>query len=173
MQKCNKCHKTAPCGCGDTPFTTNSNYGNCTVVQPCSEFMYSSCIIYNGPKLAGLNIIPGMNLNQVIQAIYLYDINEDCIITDCHSPFVQVNQTGLTNITVGWATVDEAGSYTVSYRDPLASPATWTNVDVLPSVTSYNIINLTCGTTYEIYVTANFSSSNCDSLTINVTTLNC
>jgi hypothetical protein len=175
MVKCTKCHKSSPCGCADTPFTTNYNYTTCTSQQICDEYVYTSCVIYNGPELTGLNVIPGMNMNQVIQAIYLYQIDPACISTTCHSPFVNVLGTTATSINVGWASVAEAASYTVRYRDVSVSPPS--AYTVLPAVsnstTSLNITGLTCGTTYEIIVQAAFSTTDCDSLTITVTTSAC
>ena len=174
MTKCNKCQKSSPCGCGDTPFTTNYNYTSYTCPEPCSEYVYTSCIIYNGPELAGLNVIPGMNMNQLIQAVYLYQIDPACITTTCHAPFVSIIGQTSTSINVGWASVAEAASYTVRYQDTSVIPAVWITLPaVLPGTTNLNITGLTCGKTYEIIVQANFSTSDCDSLTISASTLTC
>lgn len=174
MVKCTKCQKLSPCGCSDTPFTTNYNYTTCTSQQACDEFIYTSCVLYNGPELTGLNIIPGMTMNQVIQAIYLYQIDPTCISTTCHAPFVSVLGQTSSSINVGWASVAEAASYTVQYRDPSLSPSTWITLpNVLNNITNLNITGLACGTTYEIYVTANFSVDSCNSLTITVSTSAC
>ena len=174
MVRCNKCHKARPCGCSDTPFTTNYNYANCTSQQACDEFVYSGCVIYNGPELTGLNIIPGMNLNQIIQAIYLYQIDPACISTTCHSPYVNILGQTSTSINVGWAAVEEAASYTVRYQDTSVSPAVWITLPTVSnSTTSLNITGLSCDTVYEIIVQAAFSTTSCDSLTILASTLPC
>ena len=174
MVKCNKCHKARPCGCADTPFTTNYNYTNCTSLVNCDEFVYTGCIIYNGPELSGFNIIPGMNLNQVIQAIYLYQVSPACISTTCHSPYVSIVTQTSSSITVGWTLVDEALSYTVRYQDTSASPAVWVTLPtVANSINTLNITGLACGTVYEIIVQAAFSTTNCDSLTIVASTSAC
>lgn len=174
MVKCKKCHRVSPCGCSDTPFTTNYNYISCSSPDPCSEYLNTSCIIYNGPELTGLNVIPGMNLNQVIQAMYLYNIDPACITTTCHSPFVSILGQTNTSINVAWATVAEAASYTIRYRE-ITNPASSFTV-LLPvsnSLNNFNITNLTCGKNYEIIVQANFSSSDCDSISITASTLVC
>ena len=172
MANCSKCQKSSPCGCSDTPFTTNYNYLSCTCPETCAEYVYTGCVIYNGPELTGLNVIPGMNLNQVIQAIYLYQIDPACITTTCHAPFVLISGQTTTSIKVGWASVPQTLNYTVSYR--VAGDPTW--IDLTPvtnTVTSLNITNLTCGTTYEIKVNAAFSTTDCDSLTITASTSAC
>jgi hypothetical protein len=172
MTTCKKCHRSSPCGCSDTPFTTNYNYISCTCPQTCAEYVYTGCVIYNGPELSGLNVIPGMNLNQVIQAIYLYQIDPACITTTCHAPFVLISATTATSIKVSWASVAEATSYIVRYQE-VASPGFVTLPAVSNSTTSLNITGLTCGTVYEIIVQATFSTTNCDSLTITASTTAC
>lgn len=172
MATCNKCHKSRPCGCSDTPFTTNYNYISCSCPQTCAEYTYTGCIIYDGPELSNLNVIPGMNLNQVIQAIYLYQISPDCITTTCHSPFVYINGVTATTVKVAWASVAEAANYTVFYQD-VDNPG-FVSVGPLSNLTtSLNITGLTCGTTYEIYVQANFSTTDCNSITITASTSAC
>lgn len=172
MVKCSKCQQTSPCGCSDTPFTTNYNYTSCTSPQTCAEYVYTGCVIYNGPELTDLNVIPGMNLNQVIQAIYLYQTNTGCITTTCHSPYVVILGQTTTSINVGWASVPLVLNYTVSYR--VAGTLPWTTLTpVTNAITSLNITGLVCGTAYEIKVNAEFSTTDCDSLTITASTTAC
>jgi hypothetical protein len=175
MVKCNKCQKASPCGCGDTPFTTNYNYASYTCPETCSEYIYTECVLYNGPELTGLNVIPGMNMNQVLQAVYLYQINPGCITTTCHSPFVSVLGKTATSVNIGWASVAEADSYTIRYTtNPTTVPIVWTTLPVVTnSTTSLNVTGLTCGTTYYFVVQANFSTSDCDSLIITAATSTC
>ena len=115
-----------------------------------------------------------MNLNQIIQAIYLYQIDPACISTTCHSPYVNILGQTSTSINVGWAAVEEAASYTVRYQDTSVSPAVWITLPTVSnSTTSLNITGLSCDTVYEIIVQAAFSTTSCDSLTIIASTLPC
>lgn len=182
MSHCKKCGCTTPCGCQDTALTTiplTQDSATCPTPQVCSEFTYSGCIIYNGPEICDINIIPGMTLNQVIQALSLFVSDPDCITTTSHSPFVQVVTTTTTTITIGWALVAGAEFYVVSYLDDTQSPAVWVDSSQLSATTSqYVITGLECGTIYNIKVSALFDSPDdpppqCDSLIICVTTLDC
>ncbi len=168
---CKKCNKKV-CGCEDTPFTTPPAYIG-TIFQECAENMYTGCVIYNGPELTEINIVPGMNLNQIIQALVLFDTNEPCITSTCQSTFVYVKSTGRTTIDIGWALVPEVVTYTVSYMEEDLSPAVWTTQDVGPTSSHLVLTGLICGTTYLLKVTANCASSSCDSVTIRVTTSDC
>lgn len=176
MAKCKKCN-SIKCHCADTPLTTVPLYQDtttCPSPQICSEYIYTGCIVYNGPELTQINIVPGMNLNEVIQALVIMDINPDCITTTCPAVFVNIIKITGTTIDIGWNLIDEAISYTVSYADESASPAVWVDLTAVLGPTSHLIITgLTCGTTYDIKVTTEYSDHTCESVIIRVTTSNC
>lgn len=173
---CNKCKKT-PCGCLDKALTTPPLYqdsSTCSNPQICSEYVFTGCIIYNGPELVDINIIPGMNLNEVIQALVIMDINPACITTTCPAVFLNVIKITSTTIDIGWNLIDEAISYTVSYSSESDSPQVWTDLTTVMNPTNHLIITgLTCGVTYDIKVTTEYSDHTCESVVIRVTTLVC
>lgn len=173
---CRKCN-TIPCGCKDGPLTTIPLYQDsttCPQPQICSEYTYTGCIIYNGPELTEVNIVPGMNMNEVIQALVLLNTNPACITTDCPAVFVNVIKITGTTIDIGWNQLSEAISYTVSYVEESASPGVWTDLAaVLPPTSHLIITGLDCATTYIIKVNTEYSDHTCDSVIIRVTTSAC
>jgi len=177
--KCNKCRKSVPCGCADVALTTVPTYQDsttCPTPQICAEFTYTGCVIYNGPELTELNISPGMNMNQVIQALVLLNLNPACITTTCPSVLLNVIKTTKTTIDIGWLALPSVVTYTFSYLDTTASPEVWVDItDISPSAVHYNLTGLTCDTPYEIKITANYADPEeaCTSLTILVSTLSC
>ena len=176
MSKCHKCNKDQPCGC-DPPLRTTS-FPDCVSANICSEFVYTGCIIYNGPEFTDLNIAPGMTLNQVIQALgimilaggsdhYCYNTNLSVSL----SPILSIINIDKTSIDIGWIAISNVDDYTFSYSDD--DWATQTDISVASSATHYKVTGLTCGITYSFMVSANHSPSICLSIKINVTTLAC
>lgn len=171
---CKKC-RNIPCSCADSAMTTTPyDTANCPTPQVCSEFIYTGCIIYNGPELVEINIVPGMTLNEIIQAQLIYLNNSPCMTTTCPAVFVNVIKITSTSIDIGWNTISEAESYLISYSDEAGSPQVWLNLPLVTNPTNHLVITgLTCESTYNIRVTANYSSSFCDSVVIRVTTSSC
>lgn len=179
MKVCKRC-STVPCGCADGPLITTPLYqdtSTCPSPQECAEFVYTGCIIYNGPELTQINIFPGMNLNQVIQTLVLNDIDPSCVTTTCSAPLIFVIKITGTTIDLGWSLCPDCSDsavYTVSYMEEDASPSTWIDLTSVISPTSHQIITgLDCNTVYNLKVSAEYSDHTCESLIIKVTTSNC
>lgn len=174
MSTCHRCKcDTRACGCQDGPLTTIPLYqdsSTCPNAQVCAEFTYTGCIIYNGPQIVGMEITPGMNFNQVLQALVRLDTGSPPCSTT--SLLLLLNTITKTTIDVGWQLISSAVSYTVKYS--VTGSGVWTSLtSVSPSTAHLTIPSLACATSYDIRVTVNYATSACDSLTIRVSTLTC
>ncbi len=177
MSKCKKacgCKCSLPCGCGDKPYVTNSTI-ECPTPEKCSEFIYTSCIVYDGPSIPDVGIITGMSYNEVIQRSILYVTSAPCTTQNsptCTSPVVSVVTITATTVKVSWLALPDNTNtvgFTVSYS--LAGAGSYTDLTQQgPSALSNTITGLTAGTAYDIKVTTNCASSDCDSVVITVTT---
>lgn len=170
MSCCRKCNKN-PCGCKDTPLTTAPiDYSStCPEPQICSEFTYSGCIIYNGPAIPIMGLVPGMTLNQVIQNI----LNTGgCVSTlttpDCLSTTLTVIKITSTTIDIGWTAVSLATGYDINYNDGSGVQT----ISVGPTITHKILTNLTPNTNYDITVDVDcgLSPGSCTSVLIRVKT---
>ena len=149
----------------------------CPAPQICSEFVYTGCIIYNGPELTQINIFPGMDMNQIIQTLVINDIDPACVTTPCSAPLISVIKITGTTIDIGWSLCPDCSDsaiYTLSYMVEDASPSIWIDLTSVIAPTAHLIItNLDCNTIYLIKVSAEYSDHTCESLIIRVTTSNC
>lgn len=175
MSNCRRCRcSESSCGCSDGPLLTTSlpqTSSTCPTPQVCSEFTYSGCIVYNGPSLVDVNIYPGMDMNQVIQSLMLYISNAGCAVGD-GAVFINANYVTLTSFNVVWNLMSSAVTYDVHYS--VTGSGTWTNITgISPTTANQAVTGLTCGTSYDIYVTVNYTLSSCDSQHIRLTTLDC
>jgi hypothetical protein len=134
-------------------------------------------MIYNGPEILDFCITPGMNFNDVIQALILAQLNPDCVTTACpiHSPYISIGTVNGTTMQIKWGGMDDILYYTLNYGDEDGSPFAWTTVAVDPSATNYTVTGLVCGTTYLVKVSVTYGSNpdTCESVTIKVTTSDC
>lgn len=179
MRVCKRC-SAVPCLCKDGPLITPPLYqdsSTCPAPQICSEFVYTGCVTYNGPELTQINIFPGMDMNQVIQTLVIYDIAPECVTTPCSAPLITVIRVTSTTIDIGWSLCpdcEDTAIYTVSYMVEDASPATWNDLTSVIAPTSHQVITgLECETIYLIKVAAEYSDHTCESLIIRVTTETC
>ncbi len=178
-RRCRKCGcGETKCGCSSPLFTAVTDYStNCADPQPCDEFTLSQCVIYNGPDIPIFGITNGMPLNNIIGKILIGIIDPACVLTDGSPPptceavnYIHVIKVTSTTITIGWNLSIYATGYTVTYEvTGSGSPVSLTPVS---STTSQQvIINLLPGTSYDIHVDTNCSSSTCSSLVIRLSTL--
>ncbi len=168
---CHKCGKqTSACGCHDTPLTTApTDYSStCPEPQVCSEFTYSGCIIYNGPPIPIMGLVPGMTLNEVLQNI----INTGgCVSTittpTCLSTTLSIIKITSTSIDIGWEEVSYATGYIISYDDGSGAQT----ISVGPSITHKIITGLDPDTDYDITVSVTcVVGGPCESVLIRVKT---
>jgi hypothetical protein len=172
MAICKKCKQTS-CGCSDTPLSTvpySPSSTTCPSPQVCSEYTYSGCIIYDGPEFAEYNIIPGMNMNQVIQALSLITTDINCVTHTSPAPLITIVSVTNTTVDISWLAVSDIEDYTFSYSDD--SGSTWTDVIVLDTILHYKLTGLDPDTEYWFRVGSNTASpeATCWSVPIVITT---
>jgi len=172
MSTCRRCNcDLKTCGCQDGPLTTHSESLTCPSPQICSEFIYTGCIIYNGPELADIDIRPGMTMNQVIQSLALnFTLSPANVCATTDAVILTVTNISKTGMQINWLEVADAINYTLYYS---LDGVTWIS-EVFDSSVLYKVLtNIVCGTTYQIYVTVDYPLGTCSSLTILVPTLDC
>ena len=175
-RKCGCACNSLPCGCADQAYTTTPQDLGCSTPQTCSEFVYTSCIIYNGPEIPELCLIPGMNLNAVFQRQFLASMGSPCGTCTgdetCTPVVVKFLSVTNTTIDVGWelpADNTNTAGFTAQYS--LAGAGSFTSVTQTgPSSTHTVITNLTANTEYDVLVSTNCASSDCDSIIIRIKT---
>lgn len=70
-------------------------------------------------------------------------------------PYIHVTRTGSTSLTVSWRTGDDGGApllgLTISYKRDYGE---WQEETVPPTQTAHELRGLSCGSHYDLYVTA-------------------
>lgn len=186
MAVCKTC-KCEPkdCGCADKAIPAAPPCGqgtaDCPEPEPCAETFSAECIVWTGDDLPQYGIQKGDRLDDIIQRIALWQLTPGCInpydsqfpndppnncvsVTGLHSTIISASQVKLV-----WTPSPTAVTYTVLYKKP--SDISWTAVT--PNVTSnyFTVLNLDDLTTYYFKVKTNCASGNCDSLVLELTTL--
>lgn len=174
MGCCRRCGQRV-CGCSDTPYTTATiplDFSYCPQVPACSEYTYTGCILYNGPELPALGILPGMTLNEVIQRQIIYSVNPTCVDPDYPCQAVtnlQVLATSGSSVSLIWTPVQSDNSYILYYK--VTGTGFYSSIYLPSSATnSYILSGLLAGTNYDIYLAADCSPGTCLSVVIRVST---
>lgn len=174
MSTSKKCGHSVPCGCNDTPFTTQppceSGTPNCPV-EKCPETFCGECVIHCNDTIIDSGIENGDSMLTVLQRLTIAALDPTCINL---SPVgLKSEQITSSTIEISWLPRATAIDYTVEYKKP--ADVSWTIMT--PTTPSGNNIekevigSLDSESDYHIRVMANDGSTTCYSVTILVKTL--
>lgn len=190
MTTCKKCKCDSKyCGCADKahPVAPPCTQGtaDCPDPETCAETFSAECIVYTGDDIPQFGIKKGDRVDDIIQRIALWFLNNSCINPYTSFPSTpntclsvtgfRTNVIGSTFVELVWTQVGTAGvTYTVAYS---TDATTWIGISPAlpqsPTTNNYfSVGNLTANTTYYFKIITNcLPSGSCDSLIIKVKTL--
>ena len=190
MTTCKKCKCDSKyCGCADKAIPAappcTQGTADCPDPETCAETFSAECIVYTGDDIPQFGIKKGDRVDDIIQRIALWFLNNSCINPYTSFPTTpnscfsvtgfRTQVVGSTFVSLVWTQVGTAGvTYTVAYSTDAVS---WIGISpALPQTPTVNnhfsVGNLAPNTTYYFKIITNcVPSGSCDSLIIKVKTL--